>query len=131
MRARNLGFILVTAGLGSGCFRSVVRSGEPPGDAPAAYDERWHSGWVGGLIEASGPHALDQACPEGWAEVRVETDPLHSFLNVVTLYIYSPQAVTVICAAKGGRETPAQTAASAYPPKTQGYPPAALPPPGD
>jgi hypothetical protein len=123
----------------TGCFRTVVRSGQPPGEAPAAYDHRWHSGWLAGLVEASGPHPLEQACPGGWAEVRTETDPLHSFLNVLTTFIYSPQSVGVVCAAEGtpttppprdGYDVPPLPSASAYPPPATKRHPPPLPPHG-
>lgn len=135
MNPRRISMAVLVALTLSGCFRTVVRSGHPPADAPERYDERWHSGYVAGLIEASGPHTVDAVCPEGWAEVRTETDPLHSFLNIVTTFIYSPQAVTVVCAEKGapaappreGYEVPPIPASSAAPPP-RAYPPPAPPP---
>jgi hypothetical protein len=131
-----LALVIVAGLLSSGCFRTVVRSGHPPDAAPGAYDQRWHSGFVAGLVETSGPHPLDEVCPGGWAEVRTETDPLHSFANIVTTTIYSPQSVTVVCAAKGaptapplaGYDVPAPPASSAYPPTGTSYPPPAPPP---
>lgn len=138
MNARRRGLLVLGALALSGCFRTVVRSGHPPAEAPEAYDHRWHSGWVGGLVEASGPHEVNRVCPAGWAEVRTETDPLHSFLNLVTSYIYSPQSVTVVCAEPGapaapplgGYAVPAPPASSAYPPPPGSvYPPPAPPPP--
>ncbi len=139
MMARHRLVILLGAAALSGCFRTVVRSGHPPAGAPEVYDQRWHSGWAAGLIEASGPHPVDQICPEGWAEVRTRTDPLHTFLNVVTSFIYSPQAVTVVCAEKGappapplaGYEAPAPPASSAYPPPRGGVYPPPPPPPAE
>lgn len=120
MKRARLWLALLAALASAGCFRTVVRSGHPPAEAPESHDERWHSGWVGGLIEASGPHSVAEACPEGWAEVRTETDPLHSFLNVLTTFIYSPQEVTVVCAAKGAPPAPPlagyEVTRAAYPP---------------
>ncbi len=133
MRPRALLPIALGAALLGGCFRTVVRSGHPPADAPESYDRRWHSGFAAGLIEASGPHPVDEVCPEGWAEVRAQTDPLHSFLTIATSLIYAPQAVTVVCAEKGaapapppaGYAVPALPSASAYPPPSA----SAFPPP--
>lgn len=131
MKRRSLLVIALAAACLGGCFRTVVRSGHPPAEAPEAYDQRWHSGFAAGLIETSGPHPLDQVCPEGWAEVRTETDPLHSFVTLVTTFVYSPQGVTVVCAEPGappaapasGYDVPALPAPSA---RGSSYPP---PPP--
>lgn len=115
--------------LASGCFRTVVRSGHPPGRTPDRYDERWHSGFAAGLIEDSGPHWVDEVCPEGWAEVRTETDPLHTFLNLVTWFIYSPQSVSLVCAEQGAPAAPPRQGYG-VPPVTApsgGFPPPAPP----
>ncbi len=37
---------LVLGVLVSGCFRTVVRTGQPPDRVPDGYDEKWHSGWI-------------------------------------------------------------------------------------
>lgn len=121
--------VLLAALSASGCFRTVVRSGHPPGPTPASHDQRWHSGFAAGLIEDSGPHWIDEVCPGGWAEVRTETDPLHSFLNLATWFIYSPQAVTVVCAEAGAPSAPPRDGYG-VPPVTAsggGYPPPAPP----
>jgi hypothetical protein len=47
---------------------------------------------------------LRQACPQGWAEIRVEPDPFTLLAGVVTLFIYSPSRVTVVCAKQPGDE---------------------------
>ena len=128
---RSVPAVLVALAL-TGCFRTVVRSGHPPAEAPESYDERWHSGYVAGLIEASGPHPVDAVCPEGSADVRTATDPLPTRLNIITWTIYSPQAVTVVCAEKGappapphdGYEVPPIPTSSAVPLRS-GYPPPA------
>ena len=44
MNGRWLG-VMLAALLASGCFRTVVRSGHPPGPTPPSHDQRWHSGF--------------------------------------------------------------------------------------
>jgi hypothetical protein len=126
------------AGLGlllTSCFRATVHSGLPPGDAPDPYENRWHSAWLLGSVEASGPYPLREICPHGWAEVHSSTNLLQGLLTGVTYGIYSPQNVTIVCAAAGapgpppraGYPPPPPPQSSAYPsPAASGYPP---PPP--
>lgn len=97
--------LLATALLGSGCFRTTVRSGHPPGDPPEGWEHRWHSGWLLGAIEASGPHDLARACPAGWSEIETSTDPSQSLITLLTIGIYAPQSVSVVCAAEPDSQT--------------------------
>ncbi len=83
----------------TGCFRSTVRSGQPPGDPAESLEDRWHSGWLGGAVEASGPHDLARACPHGWSQIDTKTDASQGLITLLTLTLYSPQTVTVVCAA--------------------------------
>lgn len=83
----------------AGCFRTTVRSGHPPSDPAEGFEQRWHSGWLGGAVEASGPHDLARACPNGWAQIETKTDASQGLVTLLTLGIYAPQTVTVVCAA--------------------------------
>lgn len=94
----------------SGCFQTTLRSGHPPGEAPPGYDRRWHSGWVVGALETGGPHDLARVCPEGWAQIETTTDPSQALVTLLTIGIYAPQSVTVIC------RVPAPPARAAPPP---------------
>jgi hypothetical protein len=119
-------------GLATGCFTTTVRSGQPPG-REAAY-ERLHNGYLGGLIESSGPYDLPRLCPEGWSEVTTSLAPEQALTSLLTLFIYMPQTVTIVCAAPGataaapkagfgGPETPYL----AQPPAPQPLPPVSGP----
>lgn len=126
--------LVVALGLcATGCFRTSIYSGVPPG--AAALDDHWHSGFVGGLIETSGPYDLAKACPHGWAELYVKTGFGRLLVQYLTLEIYSPQNVTIVCAAPG---VSGPAPASGYPmppppPTSSAYPPpaakSAVPPP--
>ncbi|MEZ4223961.1 MAG: hypothetical protein R3B13_23635 [Polyangiaceae bacterium] len=102
----------------SGCFTTTVRSGQPP--AREALYDAWHDGYLAGLIESDGPYDLSRSCPEGWAEITTELQPLQTLVTVVTLMIYSPQSVTIVCAAPGAPRVPPH---SGYAPGDPGYPP--------
>lgn len=86
----------------SGCATSVLRSGEPPGKTASGFDERWHSGFLFGTVQAGPAYDLRRACPKGWAEVRVAADPFTILAGAVTLFVYSPSRVTVVCARQPG-----------------------------
>lgn len=111
------------------CFRTTVRAGVPPGASPAGYHERWHSGFVAGLIEDSGPHHLDQLCPGGWAQIDTKTEPVNLVVMVTTLFIYTPQVITISCRDPRKRARVAKTPPSAsYPvqPGSDAPPPTSL-----
>jgi hypothetical protein len=113
----------------AGCFRTTVRAGALPGDSPAGYHERWHSGWVAGLIEGSGPHHLEQLCPGGWAQIDTKTEPVNLMLMVTTGFIYTPQVITISCRDPRDDKQVAKTPPNAtYPvrPSANAPPPASL-----
>jgi len=86
----------------SACATTTIRSGEPPGKTAPGYDERWQPGFAFGTVRSARPHHLDQLCPRGWAEIRVEADPFTILAGAVTLFVYSPSRITVVCARQPG-----------------------------
>lgn len=104
MRARTLSFLLALplALLLMGCATTTLRSGEPPGRTAAGFDERWHPGFLFGTVRGVARYDLSRACPQGWAEIRIEPDPFTLLAGAVTLFIYSPSRVTVVCAKQPG-----------------------------
>lgn len=81
----------------TGCFRMTVKNASPVGLAPIEYDNKWHHGFILGMVEASGPYDLSKICPQGWAEVHTETPFLQGLVQVFTGIIYNPQGVTIRC----------------------------------
>ncbi len=118
--------IIILFGLSlSGCFRNTVTSGRPPDRV--AFEERWHHGYLLGAVESSGPYDLQRLCPEGWSLLSTETDPLQTLIMVVTVGIYTPQSVTVVCAAQSIPSIPGSGPSAEHPaPLPPGDP---LPPP--
>lgn len=92
--------LLILALCATGCFRMTVKNGLPTGQAPIEYDGKWHSGLVYGIAELSGPYDLSKVCPQGWSAVHTETSFLNGLVQGFTGNIYSPQSVTVTCAAR-------------------------------
>jgi hypothetical protein len=100
MRRRALSFLW--APLLVGCATTTLRSGEPPGKTAAGFDERWHPGFLFGTVRGVARYDLSRACPQGWAEIRIEPDPFTVVAGAVTLFIYSPSRLTVVCAKQPG-----------------------------
>ena len=86
----------------AGCAPAIVRSGLPAGHAPSGYDARWHHGLLFGLVDPRGAYDLRSICPQGWSEMRLQTPVSAGLLQVVTVGLYSPSIVTIVCAAMPG-----------------------------
>ena len=87
----------------TGCFKTHVRNGNPTGHTPIEYDNKWHNGLIYGIAELSGPYDLQKVCPQGWSEIYTETDFLTGLVSALTVQIYTPQRVTIRCAASRSR----------------------------
>lgn len=94
----------------AGCYSTTIRSGRLPDHRPAIYmdgieaatfDARWHSGFINGIVEVGGNYNMERICPQGWAEITTQQDFLNSLLAIVTFGVYSPQSITIRCAAQG------------------------------
>ncbi len=99
-----------------GCATTTVHSGRPPLDLAPGYQERWHSAFLWGAVPASGPYDLARICPSGWSQVTVARDPFTLLAGAITLFIYSPSRISVVCALPGEPEPP-------RPPPVEGYGP--------
>ena len=79
----------------TGCYHSVVDTGLEPG--PTLYHEKWESAWIVGLV----PARVDAtgACGGPWARVETQKSFLNGLVSILTLGIYSPHEVQVVCAA--------------------------------
>jgi hypothetical protein len=82
----------------SGCAETIMRTGLPAGAIAKGYDARWHDSFFWGTLEPGQPAALEKICPRGWSELRVGASFPAGLLQFVTLGIYTPANVTVVCA---------------------------------
>ena len=80
------------------CAETLLRTGLPAGEIPAGYDSRWRDSFFWGTLEAGQPESLGKICPVGWSEVRIEASFPAGVLQLMTLGIYTPANVTVVCA---------------------------------
>jgi hypothetical protein len=91
-------FLALCGALG-GCLRTTIRSGKMPGDAAYRWENRWHHAFFLGQYEQSGPIEPLRLCPQGWAQLDSELDPLQTAIAIVTLGVYTPSTISVICEA--------------------------------
>lgn len=110
---RNAAVLGLTTLLLSGCFHQVVHTGAPPG--PRVVERGWVNTWIFGLVAAD---VIDTTadCPGGVATIETKQSFMNGFVGLLTLGIYTPQAVTITCS--GGADdadgfTIASTATSA------------------
>ena len=80
-----------------GCAATTVHSGRAPSDLADGYNERWHSAFLWGVVAGAGPYDLAKICPQGWSQVTVGRDPSTLLASVLTLFIYAPTRLTVVC----------------------------------
>ena len=116
MSHRSLALVLALAA--SGCIETHLYSGLPPGDPPRGYENRWHVSYLFGTTEGSPPYNLRTLCPSGWSEITVTPDFFTSIAGLMTLYLYTPNRVTIVCArpiALAQPKTSAEPAPSAAP----------------
>jgi hypothetical protein len=92
--------------LNAGCATTTERTGRPPFDSAPGYNERWHSAFLWGAVPGGAPYDLAQICPNGWSQVTLARDPFTLLAGVITLFIYSPARVTIVCAVPGGPRLP-------------------------
>lgn len=90
----------------AGCAATTVNSGRPPQDVAPGYEERWHSAFFWGLVPAGTPYELGAICPNGWSQVTVARDPFTLLAGMLTLFVYSPSRITIVCAMKAGPALP-------------------------
>jgi hypothetical protein len=106
---RPVALILLTATT-LGCAETRLYSGHPPGDTAAGYDARFHDAYLFGSVDGEGPYALSRICPSGWSEIRIAPDFFTAVLSVTTLFLYTPNRLTIVCAGEPVLPAPASPA---------------------
>jgi hypothetical protein len=80
----------------TGCYHAVVETGLEP--AATAYHEKWEASWFIGLVPAR--VEATNLCGGPWARVETQQSFLNGLVSFLTLGIYSPHEVKVVCAAQ-------------------------------
>ena len=78
------------------CFHQVIDTGRARGTV--VVDRPWVSTWLWGLVAAEEIDVSAQ-CPQGPALIVTEQSFANGLVGLVTLGIYTPQHLTVTCAA--------------------------------
>lgn len=81
-----------------GCAETRLYSGRPPGDTAAGYAARFHDAYLFGTVDGEPPYELARICPSGWSEIRIAPDFFAAVLSVTTLFLYTPNRLTIVCA---------------------------------
>jgi hypothetical protein len=97
--------LLVTMPLG--CAETRLYSGHPPGDIAADHDARFHDAYLFGTTDGEEPYELSRICPQGWSEIRIAPDFFTAVLSVTTLFLYTPNRLTIVCAGEPVLPAPA------------------------
>jgi len=92
----------------AGCAETRLYSGLPPGDPPLGYEGRWHHSYLFGTTDG-GPYDLQRLCPSGWAEISVAPDFFTTVTGALTLFLYTPNRLTIVCARPIELNTPHPT----------------------
>jgi hypothetical protein len=97
---RSLAVVAATLLLG-GCYHATVRTGINAG--PERIHRSMASGWLYGLVPPSTVEAERDCGNRGVAVVETQLSFLNQLVSSLTLGIYTPMAITVICG-EGPRE---------------------------
>lgn len=93
-RTRTLALLLLLVAT-AGCWHTVVDTGLNPG--PVGYEEGWETSWLFALV----PTHVDATgvCQGPWAQVETQQSFGNGLVSILTLGIYTPHEVRVVCAA--------------------------------
>lgn len=97
MKKHILVLVLLTISfLFTGCYHAQVSTGLQTSNE--VYQKAWAASFIGGLVPPSIIHA-EQHCTNGVARVETRLSFLNMVAQFVTLSLYSPMEITVVCAA--------------------------------
>lgn len=86
----------------TGCYHATVHTAAPDTPTMPNPKAQWKHGWIEGLVPPSPVNGTEE-CPNGVARVETELSFVNGLVRVLTLGIYTPMTVKVICIAEGGR----------------------------
>jgi hypothetical protein len=85
--------LLTTVALATGCMKTTVKTGAPPG----ATSDHTVKFFIAGLVGEENFN-LDQMCPSGVSKIEEEIDFGNGLVACVTCSIYTPRSVKITCA---------------------------------
>lgn len=91
---RSTALALTVALVLSGCYKTTVRTGIQPGPVSMTHSK---ATWINGLVPAAPVDAEEDCGDAGVAIVQTEHSFLNQLLGALTLGIYTPVTVRLIC----------------------------------
>ena len=97
MRVRRAAAVVAAFAL-TGCWHAVIQTGRP--ESSDVISIKWANSFVFGLVP---PPVLEtaQRCTNGVAKVETQHSFLNGLLTVLTVGIYTPMQLDVVCASRG------------------------------
>ncbi len=89
-------FLLCIPFIFTGCYHAQISTGMQT--SADVYENKWAASFIGGLVPPNIVHA-EQHCSNGVARVETRLSFLNMVAQFLTLSIYSPMEITVVCAA--------------------------------
>ena len=77
------------------CFHATVSTGLRP--STVKIEDKWASSWISGLVPPDVVQTMEQ-CPAGIAQVDTQQSFLNQLVSFLTMGIYTPMEIIVICA---------------------------------
>lgn len=89
--------LILALPLAAACFHATIETGLEPGTQKI--EKPWAHGFVYGLVP---PATVETAakCPTGVAKVETQQSFVNMLANFLTVGLYTPQSITVTCAAR-------------------------------
>ena len=95
---RGAAIVLALAFVLAGCYKTTVRTGIQPGPVNTSQSK---ATWINGLVPASDVEAEEDCGDSGVAVVQTELSFVNQLLGLLTLGIYTPVTVRLICGNEG------------------------------
>ena len=98
---RGISIVLVLAFVLAGCYKTTVRTGIQPGPVNTSQSK---ATWINGLVPASDVEAADDCGDSGVAVVQTELSFVNQLIGLLTLGIYTPVTVRLVCGNQDGQD---------------------------
>ncbi|WP_419858615.1 Bor family protein [Candidatus Palauibacter irciniicola] len=98
---RGTSIVLVLAFVLAGCYKTTVRTGIQPGPVNTSQSK---ATWINGLVPASDVEAEDDCGDSGVAVVQTELSFVNQLIGLLTLGIYTPVTVRLVCGNQDGQD---------------------------
>lgn len=99
MRGITVPLLLALLLLVTGCYTARIETGQPA--SATVIEQSFASAWIYGLVPPSTVQTAER-CPDGVAVVETQLSFVNQLVAMLTLGIYTPMSIRVVCAAPAG-----------------------------